>query len=296
MRVTLVQLETFVQVAEQRNFSRVAEMLHLTQPAVTQQIRGLERALGVRLVDVVGRRVVLTDAGSFLAARATHVLAGIDLLDQEMAEFTEARLGHLTIGATLTIGAYVLPTLLARFVARYPQLQVSVEIANTAATVERVRGGSLPLALVEGPLDGDGIVSTAFARDRLVLVVPPQHPLANTRSIAPGALEGVAMICRERGSGTRALAEETLARVGVTPHLVLELPTGEGVARAVEAGMGVAILSEFVVEQAAHDGRLVVVALDGLDLSRTFRLVMSVGRTPSPAANAFTALLGKLDE
>lgn len=104
------------------------------------------------------------------------------------------------------------------------------------------------------------------------------------------------MVWREQGSGTRALAEDALARVGVTPTVAIELPTGEGVARAVEAGIGAAILSELVVEQSLRDKRLVAVALDGLDLTRTFRLVLPVGRTPSPATLAFTALLGRLEE
>src|SRR3981081_610484 len=115
MAATLVQLETFVRVAALGNFTRVAEEFHLTQPGVTQQVRALERHYGVKLVDVVGRHPVLTDAGHFLAARARDLLGGMGAIDREMQEFAAARSGDLFIGATLTIGSYVLPELLARF-------------------------------------------------------------------------------------------------------------------------------------------------------------------------------------
>lgn len=291
MSATLVQLETFVRVAELGNYTRVAEEFHLTQPGVTQQVRALERHYGVALVDVVGRRPVLTDAGRFLAARARETLAGVATLEQEMGEFTAARAGTLAIGATLTIGAYVLPALLARFAAAHPGVAIQVEVANTRAMAARVRGGALGFALVEGPLEGEDLMITPFQDDRLVLVAPPGYPLGPGSAIDPRALEGAPMIWRERGSGTRALAEGALAAVGVRPRTVLELPSGEGVARAVEAGIGVAILSELVVERAVTQGRFAARAIVGVDLRRTLRLVCLRGRTLSPAARAFAALL-----
>lgn len=290
MSVTLVQLETFVRVAALGNFTRVAEEFHLTQPGVTQQVRALERQLGVRLVDVVGRRPVLTDAGRFLAIRARDVLDGVAALEREMGEFAAARAGVLSLGATLTIASYVLPALLARFAARHPGVTVQVEIANTAAMAERVRGGALGLALVEGPLSGDDMEIVPFQQDRLVLVAPPGHPLGGHGPVAPRALEGLPFVWRERGSGTRALAEAALARAGVTPRTALELASGQGVARAVEAGLGLAILSELVVERAVREGRLVALELAGMDLRRSFRLVHLRGRTLSPAARAFMTL------
>src|SRR5579875_1688824 len=173
MPVTLVQLETFVRVAALGNYSRVAAEFHMTQPGVTQQVHALERQLGVRLVDVVGRRPVLTDAGRFLADRAADVLTGVDALEREIGDFAAARTGQLTLGATLTIGAYVLPGLLARFAAAYPGITVHVEVANTAAMIERIRSTGLGLALVEGPANGDDLAIVPFQTDRLVLVTPP---------------------------------------------------------------------------------------------------------------------------
>lgn len=290
MSVTLVQLETFARVAALGNFTRVAEELHMTQPGVTQQVRALERGFGVRLVDVVGHRPVLTDAGRFLAARARDIMTATAALEREMGEFTAVRTGELSLGATLTIGAYVLPPLLARFTERHPGVIVHVTVANTAAMAERVRGGTLGLALVEGPVQGDDLEIVPFQEDRLVLVAPPDHPVTAAPPVDPRALDGAPFIWREQGSGTRALAERALGTAGVTPRLVLEMPSGEGVARAVEAGIGLTILSEMVVEPAVRAGRLAAMDIAGVDLRRTFRLVSLRGRTLSPAARAFAAL------
>ncbi len=290
MGVTLAQLETFVRVARRGSYTRVAEEFHLTQPGVTQQVRALERQFGVRLVDVVGRRPILTDAGRFLAARAPAILAGAAALEREMGEFATTQAGELTVGATLTIGTYVLPDLLARFTATHRGVRIRAEVANTAAMAVRLRDGALSLALVEGPLDGEDLAITPFQEDRLTLVASPGHGLAGAASVDARTLHDAPFIWREQGSGTRALAERALAAAGATPHSVLELPSGEGVARAVEAGLGLAILSELVVGRAVQEGRLVAIDIAGVDLRRTFRLVHLHGRTLSPAANAFVAL------
>jgi DNA-binding transcriptional LysR family regulator len=289
--VTLVQLETFARVATLGNYTRVADELHLTQPGVTQQVRALERHFGVRLADVVGRRPVLTDAGRFLAARIQDVLTTMAALEREMGEFAAARTGDLHIGATLTIGDYILPGLLATFTARNPGVRVRIEVANTRAMAERIRRGELSLVLVEGPLIDESLSIESFQPDELCLVTPVTHRFAVRGTILAAELASEPFIWREQGSGTRAFAEAALAAAGVQPRFVVELPSGEGVARAVEAGLGVAILSRLVVERAVADGRLAAVEIEDLDLSRTFRLVTVRGRTLSPAARAFRSMV-----
>ncbi|HZS86544.1 MAG TPA: LysR family transcriptional regulator [Chloroflexota bacterium] len=295
MSFTLVQLATFVRVAALGNFSRAAEDLDLTQPGVTRQVRALERNFGVRLVDVVGRRPVLTDAGRFLAARAADLLGSAAALEREMDEFARVQGGELHLGATLTIGAYVLPGLLTRFGATYPGVRVRVEVANTPAIAASVRSGRLGLALVEGPLEDPTLEIVPFQSERLKLVVPAGHRLARRTRVSAGDLAGEPFVWREPGSGTRALAEEALAAAGVTPRVVLELPSGEGVARAVEAGMGLTILSPLVVARAVAAGDLALVEIADVDLRRTFRLVCLRGRTLSPAAQALASLARQTD-
>jgi DNA-binding transcriptional LysR family regulator len=238
----------------------------------------------------VRRRPVLTEAGRFLGDRSADVLGTMASLEREMGEFAAARSGDLHIGATLTIGTYVLPGFLAPFAASNPGVQVHVEVANTAAMARRIHSGDLSLVLVEGPLTDESLTIEPFQSDMLILVVPPDHPLAGRRCIARD-LEQQPFVWRERGSGTRAIAEAALERVGVRPPTALELPSGEGVARAVEAGLGLTILSRLVVERALAEGRLATAEVTDLDLARTLRLVTVRSRTLSPGARAFRTLL-----
>lgn len=284
-------LQTFLRVVERGNFTRVADELFLTPPGVRQQIRALERHFDVRLFDIVAHRPVLTEAGMFLASRAQGIVESVGALDRDMAEFAQVQAGQLRVGASLTIGEYVLPALLARFRAAYPQVHVQVEIANTAAIAEQVRRGCLSLGLIEGPLDDPAMVSTPFRDDHLLLVVPPAHRLAAVGVVDLPDLASEMFVTREPGSGTRDLMEQTLARAGIQPRVLLELSSGEGLTRAVEAGLGIAILSHIVVERAVADQRVVPVIIKDVVLQRTFRLIALRGRTVAPAARAFTAVV-----
>jgi LysR family transcriptional regulator, transcriptional activator of the cysJI operon len=292
MPLTLTQLHTFARLAAIGNFTRTAEELSLSQPAVTQQVRALADHFGTPLFDMVGRRPVLTDAGSFLAERVGDVLAGVHALEREMHEFADARFGTLDIGATVTIGNYtVLPTV-AAFRKAYPAATLRLHVANTVAIVEAIHGRRFGVALVEGPVRDPAILVEAYATDELTLIVPPHdHRLSGLDAIGPAQLAGEAFVAREEGSGTRTVAEEALRVVGVTPNVVLTLPSGEGVARAVEAGVGVAILPLIVVERAVAAGRVKPVRVTGVDFTRPFSIIRLRERTPSPLASRFLGML-----
>lgn len=288
----LIQLETFRRLAEEENFTRTAELLNLTQPAVTQHVRALQDHFGVKLVDLVGRKTVLTDAGRFLAARAEVLLGNVEALERDMHEFADVRAGELRIGATLTIGTYVLPDLVARFRAAAPAIQLLVEVENTQAMAIAVKTGRVSLALVEGLLVDDDLVIEAFSDDELVLIVAPTHPFVSRgKALRASDLIGESFIFREVGSGTRIQVERGLFAAGVTPHVVLTLPTGEGIVRAVELGIGIAIVSRLVAEAPVRSGRVVHLPLRDLEFKRTFRVARLRTQTPSPAALAFSALL-----
>ena len=292
MAFNLIQLETFRRLATEENFTRTAEQLNLTQPAVTQHVRALQDHFRVRLVDLVGRRTVLTDAGRFLAARAALLLGNVEALEREMREFADVRAGELRIGATVTIGTYALPDLVARFRAVSPAIQLRVEVENTQAMALAVKTGRVSLALVEGPLVDDDLEIEAYAADELVLVVAPSHPFAKRRKgVRALDLREEPFIFREEGSGTRTQVERALLAADITPRVVLTLPTGEGIVRAVELGIGIAIVSRLVAEAPVRDGRLACVATADLAFKRTFRIVRLRRHTPSPAALAFAALL-----
>ncbi len=294
MSFNLIQLETFRRLAEEENFTRTAESLNLTQPAVTQQVRALQEHFRVKLVDLVGRRTVLTDAGRFLAARAELLLGNVEALEREMREFADVRAGELRIGSTVTIGTYGLPDLVARFRAAFPEIGLLVEVANTQKMALAVKTGRVSLALVEGPLVDDDLEIAAYAKDELHLIAPPTHAFAGKRKrIGASDLAEVPMIAREIGSGTRTQVERALLALGIVPNVVLTLPTGEGIVRAVELGIGLAVVSRLVAEKPIRDGRIVRIPLHDLAFERTFRVVRLRQQTPSPAVLAFTQLLGR---
>jgi LysR family transcriptional regulator, transcriptional activator of the cysJI operon len=290
--VNLVPLATFRRLAAEGNYTRTAEALHLTQPAVTQHVHGLEAHFGVKLVDIVGRRAVLTDAGRFLAARAETVLGSAAALERDMLEYADARSGTLRLGATLTIGAYDVPALIGAFRASHPGITLEVTIENTERILELVRLGDRALALVEGRIAADEELDvTPYADDQLVVIVDPAHPLAGQGEVEPEAFAAFPFVAREGGSGTRDAFETAFRRAGVTPDVVLEFPSGEGVVRAVEARIGAAVLSTRVVDDALRAGRVVQVPVRGLNLLRALHLVRLRRTTPSPAARAFAALV-----
>lgn len=288
MNPTLAQLESFRSLARHGSMTKVARELRMTQPAVSQHIASLQRALGLTLVEMRGRRVVLTDAGRFVAARAAHVTDAFELLRREAGEYARAQRGELHVGATLTIGTYLLPELLAGFGKDRREVVARISVINTMAVAAAVRTGEIPLGLVEGRVDDDRCAVTPFTRDRLVLAVPATgHRFSACDSVPLAALHGEAFVSRELGSGTRDLGYELLLSRGIDPTLVLELPSGEAIVRAVEARLGVAILSERVVARSLAIGTLRALDIEDVDMHRNFSLVFLRDALLPPLVEAF---------
>jgi DNA-binding transcriptional LysR family regulator len=294
MALTLVQLQTFRRLARLGNFTRTAEELYLTQSAVTQQMRALQDHFGTPLFDLVGRRPVLTDAGAFLAARSAEILDATDSLEYEMREFAAARAGTLAIGASVTIGTYALPRQLAAFARSAPGIDVRLSVANTTETCAALKARRIAVAFVEGIVDDDDLAFVPYANDRLRLIVPARgHRLSTRRSIALADLRGERFVVREAGSGTRMLADVVFARAGIDVDIALEMPSNEGVARAVEAGLGIAILSQLTVERDVAAGLVRAIAIRDADLDRRFSIVSVRSRTLSPLAERFVDFIMK---
>lgn len=291
MPASLAQLEALSALARMGSFSEAARLLRVTQPAVTQHIANLSRHYGVQLVDTIDRRPVLTEAGRFLAERGSSIIESLDALEREMQEYADARSGVLRIGATVTIGTYLLPAMLAKLRAERPAIRIEASIANTARIAHLIRTHEIGLALIEGAVEED-LIATPFREDELVLVVPAAgHPLSRKRRVAPEDLRGVPFVSRERGSGTRDLGYDALTRAGIAPPIVLELPSGEAILRAVEEGLGAAILSRLAVERELHRGRVRVVEVTGLRLHRPLYTVRAPGKTLSPAQRALLRIV-----
>jgi DNA-binding transcriptional LysR family regulator len=232
--LALPQLRTFSRLAQQGSFTRTATALGLSQPAVSQHVRSLERHFGIQLVDLIGRRVALTAAGQLLADRADRILEGIAATEREMRHYGDAETGELRLGSTITIGSYTLTPLLQRFRAKHPGIVISVMLQNTRRIAAMVKGRELELALVEGSYEDEELESVPYAEDRLSLVVPPNHKFTRVRQpIAVRSLADEPFIAREAGSSNRTIVDTALSNAGVVPRIILELGSAEATARAV---------------------------------------------------------------
>jgi DNA-binding transcriptional LysR family regulator len=287
----LDELRTFHAVARRRSFTRAAEEVALTQPAVSGHVRRLERHFGTRLCVVRHRRVFLTPEGEVLFAFAERVFNLLADAERAVEEVTALERGQLRLGASTTIGIYVLPPVLGDFARRYPRVRISLDIDTTAEIAARVQRGDLPLGLVEAEVEPDGLVAQPFLTDRLVLIVPPDHPWARQRRVGVAELASAALIQREPGSGTRALVERALRTHGLAPRVVMELGNTEAIKRAVMAGLGVAFVSRYTVAGELQTGQLAAVETPELALERTFRLLAPADGYRPRAVQAFLELL-----
>lgn len=297
MRITLVQLEALGAVARHGSVTKAAGVLRVSQPAVSQQIAGLQRALQLSLVETVHNRPRLTEAGRFVAERAESITGAADALRREASEYASGERGVLRVAATLTIGTYVLPELLAAFCESRPQVRPDVRIVNTASVAALVREGVVGVGLVEGVVEDDLLERERFAWDRLALIVPARaHRFSTVDEIDASELEAEPFVSRELGSGTRDLGYEVLRARGIEPHVTVELPNGEALVRAVEAGLGVAIVSETTARRAVALGDVRFVSIRDLRMERAFEIIRLRGQSLSPLARAFAALVGEHGE
>ncbi len=293
MTISLSQLETLREVAERGSFSKAARALGISQPAVSQQLATLASALGLALFEREAGRPVLTEAGRMVAERARALVGETEALLREAEGYAEARSGRLDFAATRTIGTHLVPTLLAGFLRDRPEVQPRVRIANTHEVARLVLSGEVLFGLVEGTIEDPRLETRPFAHDRMRLIVPPGHLFAERSAIHAAELTRERFVSREPGSGTRDHGYDALRAAGVEPPIALELPSGEGIVRAVEAGLGVAVLSELVVERAISLHRVTAVAIDDLILERDFFALSRRDRPLAPLAKAFiVSLLG----
>jgi DNA-binding transcriptional LysR family regulator len=289
MALNLHLLRIFATVVEQHGFSRAATVLYISQPAVSKSVQELENQLGVILIDRSQRRLMLTEAGSILFEHAQRLFAVERAAEAALEQLHGLKRGRLSIGASQTIGTYLLPPLLGLFHQRYPGVQLSLEIENTQRVINDLRTQPLDLAFVEGPVSDPDLVVTTWRTDRLVIIAPPGHPLSNQRV----SLEQVTQcpyVQRESGSGTRNIVEQALHERGLSLNVALELGSNQAVKQAVIAGLGISIVSEATLELEQNTRTLAVIEPYDFYLSRPLSQVTIQGRPESRALAAFRNL------
>lgn len=291
MDVTLNQLRVFREVARQGHVTRAAEALFVSQPAVSRCVKDLERQVGMPLLEPVGRRVQITEAGRILLAYAERVLTDISDAERSLAELKDGETGRLVLGASSTPGTYLLPELLGQFRRAYPRVEVALEITGSQEVLARILDGRLDVGLV-GEADFASTLSVElFRRDTLVLIVSPAHPLAGRPVLQLSDLRDETFVLRESGSSTRQVLERSLTAHGFRPKNVLELGTTEAVKKAVGAGLGVSFVSEYAVQLECQAGMLVTGRVAALDLQRGLHLVRRASFRPTRLHQRFLTAL-----
>jgi DNA-binding transcriptional LysR family regulator len=284
------QLAAFCAVVERRSFSQAAERLGVTQPAVSLQIRALEKRLGTQLLDRSGRRVEPTEAGMRLYRGAQRLLALEEQVIAEVGdEATEGLEGTFEIGASTGPGGIVLSHLLCEFQGLHPELHVVLWVFDTQTIVDRVAARELELGVVGAARRHRGVVFEPFFRDEVILACPPSHQFAG-RTVSLDELRGSGLIVMQEGAGVRQLIEDELQRVGTRLRdldVRLELGLQESVSSAVRAGYGVTFISRTSIESDLAAGTIAAARVEGLELEREIFLVRASGRAETRSARAF---------
>jgi DNA-binding transcriptional LysR family regulator len=295
--MTLDQLRIFVAVAEREHVTRAAEILNLSQSAVSSAIFLLERSYGVKLFHRVGRGIVLTEAGKFFLGESRAILARTQAAEIALGEFLGLARGRLTIHASQTISSYFLPAYLVQFHLRFPGIELAVAVGNTAQVARAVTHGEAELGFIEGPAPDPMLAAEPVGTDEMIIVVAPDHPWANKKKLSADDLISQDWVLREDGSGTRAVFTEAMAALGIDPRklrVALALPSNEAVRAAVEAGLGATALSSLVCTDSLAAGKLI--KLKTKLPRREFNAVQHIEHYRSRAVAALLALIQEAEK
>lgn len=288
------QLMTFLAVAQTGGFSAGAKRMGISQPAVSMQMALLEKSLGLRLMDRKPRGIILTDAGLTLVQYARRMAELFVQTENAMGDIRDLKQGRLAIGASTTIGAYLLPVLLAAYRQAHPGVELSVRIANTAEVQQALLDGTLHLGFTEGSADHPDLAGRVFWKDHLVPIVPAEHPLTKRKRVTLAMVAREPLIIREVGSGTRTVLEQAAAKRGVPLKAILELASTEAIKAMVAAGAGVAVISALAAgDPGMGNGSkgIVTLALADGHIERPLHLLWVKNRHWSGPVEKFVALL-----
>ncbi|SIS75179.1 LysR family transcriptional regulator [Alicyclobacillus vulcanalis] len=286
-----LQLRVFVTVVEENSFTRAAEKLHISQPAISQHVQTLEQRLGVRLIDRGRRRMQVNPAGKIVYEHAREILSLYRRMERLIADMQDVPAGQVNVGASLTYGEYVLPHVIARFRKTYPAVQPVVSIANTQTIAHAVAVRDLDIGIVEGrDVVEDDVTLTPFAEDEMLVVASPGSPWC---AEAPDRrlLERAPWFIREPGSGTREMTDRLFAQLGIQPRDLVEYTSSQVIKESVAAGLGLACLSRWVVARELAWGMLQALAIPCAPVKRTFSIVTPKSEFETRASRLLHAFL-----
>jgi DNA-binding transcriptional LysR family regulator len=285
--MNLRHLSVFHGVAKAGTVNAAARLLHTSQPAVSRELRTLEERLGVPLFDRLPRGMRLTEAGQVLLSYAERIFGLEDAAARALRELADLEGGHLAIGASNTLGTYLLPPFVADFHTRYPKVSLELEVGNTEEIVKGVLDSRFALGFMEGRVRDEAIEAKEFRRDRIVAVVAPEHCLAKAGALTVRSLAEAPSILREPGSGTREIVERAFTRHRLGLRCGLQISSSEALKRAAMEGGGVGWISELCVVEELRSGRLVALKTPRLPLERPLYSLRLRGRHLKRSALAF---------
>lgn len=267
-------LKVFVEVVEKENFSKAAEELHMTQPAVSQYIRTLEESIGTRLLERSNKYVRLNKAGEIVYHHAKEILALYTKMQSLVDDLINKASGSLAIGASYTFGEYILPHIIASMQEQYPLISPSIKIQNTKEIIELVKRHQLDIGIIEGFLKEGTLHSEIVSEDNMVIVASPRHHLLTKNGEKRMYdLEEETWILREEGSGTREAAENLFRMYDFTPKKIMEFGSTQVIKESVAAGLGISLLSRWAVEKELTNGYIGMIHVKGLPFKRNFSIL-----------------------
>lgn len=288
------KLRVFCAVAETRSFSKASEVIHLTQPAVSLQIQAMEEIYETRLFDRSGNTINLTPAGEILYRRAKEILALYAEAQKNISEITGAVKGSLSIGASTTIGNYLLPSIISAFKKKAPQVNISLVVSNTKIISDKLNAGEIDIALVEGDVSKQRFTVDTLVSDELIVIMSPAHPWVERRNIPGIELTKEPVILREEGSGTRQIILKRLEEHGIKSDdlkISLTLGSTESIKSAVEEGVGISIISSWAAQKSIKLGLLKAITFKDIKFHRTFSIISPKRNYSTHTAKEFLSFL-----
>ncbi len=291
------ELKTFCAVVEQQSFSKAGNIVHLSQPTVSLQIKALEDELNIQLLDRLDRKVMLTDAGQILYQHAKEILERIDNLRDAICESSGQKVyGKITIGAGVTIGEGTMPQSLGLFKKKYPLVEISLKILDTSAIIKQMLSYKLDIGIIGANIYHNNLTLEKFTSDSLILIVHPSHPFAAKEEVALPELLEEPMLVREEGSGTRMSICNEFNKRGINEselNVNMELGSTGAIKQAVLNNQGIAFINQQAVQNELKLGTIKKVFIKDFDLKKEFYLVLHQKRTKSKLLEAFLRFLAK---
>ncbi|WP_277586823.1 LysR family transcriptional regulator [Psychrobacillus antarcticus] len=284
-------LQVFITVVEQKNFTKAAEILHMTQPAVSSYIQNLERALNIKLLERTNKFVRLNKAGEIVYQHAKDIAGLYTRMENLLDDLKHSASGTLSIGSSYTYGEYILPYKIANLLKSYPQLNPNVIIRNSNEIIELVMRNQIDVGIIEGEFKNEKVKITPFANDQLSITTASNHYFLSTQKISSHDLSEETWLIREEGSGTREMQEKFFNRMGCYPKKMMVLGSTQAIKESIEAGLGISFLSHSVIKNEVELGKLKLLEIDEYSIIRNFSLVTPIFQFQTKATEVFVQLL-----